>query len=58
MIQNQGNDRKVKEGDVVNWRDEYGDIHCDKVDHIYISAMGYECVSLYTGKRLRMNELL
>lgn len=58
MIKKQGNPRKVKELDVVNWRDEYGDIHTDKVSHLYKSAMGYQCADLVSGKRLKVNELM
>ncbi len=58
MIKNQGNPRKVKEGEVVNWRDAQGDVHTDKVSYLYKSALGYQCAALTSGHMLRVNELM
>jgi hypothetical protein len=58
MIKNQGNQRKVKEGEVVNWRDGYGDIHTDTVSYLYKSATGYQCAALTSGHMLKVNELM
>ncbi len=45
MIKKQGNPRKVVVGEVVHWRDGYGDVHTDIVSQVYRSATGYQCVS-------------
>ncbi len=58
MIKNQGNPRKVKEGDVVNWRDAWGDVRTDKVSYLFKSAMGYQCAALSSGHTLKVNELM
>lgn len=58
MIKKQGNPRRVYEGEVVHWRDSYGDVHTDTVAYLYKSATGYECCALTSGTHLKVNELL
>nr|DAD80290.1 MAG TPA: hypothetical protein [Caudovirales sp. ctTqA28] len=49
---------EVIEGTLVRYKDIYGYRVWGKVSQHYISAMGYECVELTDGTRLKASEIL
>lgn len=51
-------EREVIEGTLVQYKDNYGYRVWGKVTQHYTSAMGYECVELTNGTRLKVSEIL
>lgn len=43
---------------LVRYKDSYGYKVWGKVSHLYTSVMGYECVELADGTRLKVSEIL
>ncbi|WPJ55274.1 hypothetical protein RCIP0089_00011 [Klebsiella phage RCIP0089] len=50
--------REVIEGTLVQYKDNYGYRVWGKVTQHYTSAMGYECVELTNGARLKVSDIL
>ena len=51
-------DDGIKEGDKVEYRDSYGDIHTARVSYIFTSAQGNACASLNNGATKLISELV
>lgn len=49
---------EASEGALVQYKDNYGSRVWGKVTQHYVSVVGYECVELTNGTRLKVSEIL
>lgn len=49
---------KIKEGDNVEYRDSYGDLHTARVSYLFTSALGNTCAALNDGATKLLSELV